>query len=81
MEECEDYGEVLDRELTTRLKELVDPICGAIVSGEMSRDEAVQAIERARLEAAIMIPDQLERYDLIYGSRFERLLEQFLAEG
>ena len=51
--------------------------CQAIVERRWTLEEARQAIERARLEAALAIPDQMKQYDLIYGNRFERLLEQF----
>lgn len=77
MEDYGDFGAQLDQETVERLREIVDPVCQVLVEGRLSQAEARAAIERARLEAALVIPDQLDRYDLIYGSRFERLLEQF----
>jgi len=77
MELPNDFGAQLDQERIERLKAIVDPLCKAIVERRWTLEEARQAIERARLEAALAIPDQMERYDLIYGNRFERLLEQF----
>ena len=77
MTDFEDFGIQLEQEKIVRLREIVDPVCRAIVEGRYSFEEAQRAIDQARLEAAMVIPDQLERYDLIYGNRFQRLLEQF----
>lgn len=77
MEEPFDFGAQLDQETVERLREIVDPVCAAIKTQRWTRDEAQEAIDKARLEAALVIPDQMERFDLIYSSRFERLLEQF----
>lgn len=73
----DDFGQRLEQEKIDRLKELVDPLCEAIRQRRLSRREITQAINQARLEAACIIPNDLETYDLIYGSRLERLLQQF----
>jgi hypothetical protein len=72
------------KEETRKLRELrglVDPICRKIVRGEISEKEARDLMDRARLEASYKIPGQLDLYDMIYGSRFERLIEQFIRGG
>jgi len=60
------------------VRELVDPVCRKIMRREVNEEEARELMERARLEASYRIPDRLDLYDMIYGSRFERLIEQFL---
>ena len=77
METFEDFGAQLDQERVERIREIVDPVCQAIVEGRLSRSEAQTAVEKARIEAALVIPDQMELYDLIYGNRVQRLLGQF----
>ena len=77
VEEPSDFGAHLDQERVERLREIVDPVCQAIIERRLTHSEVQDAIEKARLEAALVIPDQMDRYDLIYGNRFERLLEQF----
>jgi hypothetical protein len=77
MEEWPDFGAQLDQETVERLREIVDPVSRVIVERRVTASEARELIDKARLEAALVIPDQMERYDLIYGSRFARLLEQF----
>jgi len=77
MEPEESFANQFDQDRVDRLKEIVDPLCQAIRRGEMTRAQALEAIAKARLEAAIVAPDRLDLYDRIYGSRIERLLEQF----
>lgn len=77
MEEPFDFGAQLDQEIVERLQEIVDPVCEAIRAQRWTWNEVREAIDKARLEAALVIPDQMDRFDLIYSSRFERLLEQF----
>lgn len=77
MEPEEYFANQFDQERVDRLKEIVDPICQAIRRRAMTQAQALEAIANARVEAAIVAPDQLDLYDRIYGSRFERLLEQF----
>ena len=77
MEEPVNFGAQLDQEIVERLQEIVDPVCEAIKAQRWTWSEARETIEKARLEAALVIPEQMERFDLIYSSRFERLLEQF----
>ena len=77
MEPLEDFGEQLDQQRVERLREIVDPVCEAIRKGRWTRREALEAIAEARIEAACVIPDMMDQYDLIYETRFQRLLEQF----
>lgn len=77
LDDMEDFGFTLEREKVERLRRIVDPLCAAIREQRMSLEETREAIEKARLEAALVVPEEIEKYDLIYGSRLERLLEQF----
>jgi hypothetical protein len=63
------------------LQSLVDCAGRRIVVGNMMRREAQALANEVRQAASRLIPDQMELYDLIYGSRFNRWIEQFcLAE-
>ncbi len=60
------------------LRTLVDQAAEAIYSGELSLPEAIRLVESTREQAEEIIPDQMETYDLIYGSRLTRLIWQFV---
>jgi hypothetical protein len=55
----------------------VDRLCFLIVSNAASEREI--SIERLflRTEAARLFPEKFHLYDMIYDSRFRRLLQQF----
>lgn len=63
-----------------KLKKLVDEACEKIKSGKMTLGEAKTEAALVRLKAEALIPDQMEKFDLIYGSRLKRLIEQFLKK-
>jgi hypothetical protein len=77
----EAWAREAENEKLREIRSLVDPICRKITRKEVTEEEARQLMDRARLEASYRIPDQLDLYDMIYGSRFERLIEQFLHPG
>jgi hypothetical protein len=60
-----------------RLQRRADRLCFLIVATDISEREI--KIERLflRTEAARLFPDKLGLYDMLYESRFRRLLEQF----
>ncbi|HUI05645.1 MAG TPA: hypothetical protein VL486_01420 [Verrucomicrobiae bacterium] len=60
-----------------RFQRRVDRLCFLIVASEVSERDI--AIERLflRTEAARLFPDRLRFYEMLYESRFQRLLEQF----
>ena len=72
-----EYGKRLEQLKQKRLREITDPVCEDIIRQELPLEAIERRIDKARLEAAVAAPDQLELFDLIYLSRFERLLEQF----
>ncbi len=60
------------------LKALVDRTAENIQSGDLSEEKARELIAETRKEAEKLIPDDMDKYDMIYGARFERLLDQFI---
>jgi hypothetical protein len=65
-------------EKITALKNLVDRTCQDIESGDLTEEKARQVITDTRAEAEKLIPDDMDKYDLIYGARFERLMDQYI---
>ena len=61
-----------------RLRELVDSACEEIVGGRLDRQEATVLAQRVRRQAYEIIPDLMDEFDLIYASRFERLISQYI---
>ncbi len=62
------------------LRELVDSACEEIVRGRLDRQEATVLAQRVRRQAHEIIPDLMDKFDLIYASRFERLISQYIDE-
>ena len=67
-----DRGEVSSREL-------VDSACEEIMGGRLNRQEATVLAQRVRRQAQEIIPDLMDNFDLIYKSRFERLISQYIT--
>jgi len=63
--------------LAEELKRKAQRICILILKSDFPRVDV--AIERARLRewCEEVFPDRMDLYDMIYESRFDRLLEQF----
>ncbi len=60
------------------LRELVDSACEEIMGGRLDRQEATVLAQRVRRQASEIIPDLMDTFDLIYKSRFERLISQYI---
>jgi hypothetical protein len=60
-----------------RLASGADRICGMILDGDLPAVDIDIAIENLRDEAEALFPGCEELFDRIYGSRFQRLREQF----
>lgn len=67
-----------DDEKLEELKRLVDEACEKIKSGKITLGEAKKEAALVRLKAEKIIPFQMDKFDLIYGTRFERLIQQYL---
>lgn len=63
-----------------KLKKIVDEACEKIKSGELTLGEVNKEAALVRLKAESLIPDDMEKYDLIYGSRFKRLIQQYVEK-
>jgi hypothetical protein len=68
-----------EEEKLARLRELVDSACEEIMGGRLDRQEATVLAQRVRRQAQEIIPDLMDEFDLIYKSRFERLISQYIA--
>jgi len=66
-----------DEKINT-LKKLVDRTCEDIENGDLTEEKARQVMADTRREAEQFIPDDMDKYDMIYGARFERLIEQYI---
>jgi len=75
----------LDRQREERtlraLQTLVDGAGRRIVTGNLTRAQAEALAAEMRQAASRLIPDQMQTYDLIYGARFRRWIEQFCIQG
>ncbi len=68
-----------EEEKLAQLRELVDSACEEIMGGRLNISEATVLAQRVRRQAQEIIPDMMDRFDLIYQSRFERLISQHVA--
>lgn len=68
-----------EEEKLAMLRELVDSACEEIMGGRLDRQEATVLAQRVRRQAQEIIPDLMDKFDLIYNSRFERLISQYIA--
>ncbi len=73
MREYLDYDERIKK-----LKMIVDEVCEKIKSGELTLGQARKEAALVRLKAEKLVPLEMDKFDLLYKSRFERLIEQFL---
>lgn len=62
------------------LKQIVDRTAEDIQSGDLNEEKARELMTQTRKEAEKLIPDDMDKYDLIYSSRFERLIDQFIKQ-
>ena len=69
---------VEERERLDTIRTIVDEVAGRIKGGLLTEAEARELAAGTRLRMTRVIPDQMETYDLIYGARFERLIQQFI---
>ena len=63
-----------------KLKKIVDQACEKIKSGELTLGEAKKEAALVRLKAESLIPDDMEKFDLIYGNRLKRLIQQYVEK-
>lgn len=56
----------------------MDEACEKIKAGKLTLGEARKEAALVRLKAEKLIPSEMDKFDLIYGARLKRLIEQFL---
>ena len=60
------------------VREIADDVSRRIREGLVSEPEARELAASLRFQAELLLPERMEAFDRIYGSRFERLIRQFL---
>jgi hypothetical protein len=68
-----------EHERIAALRALVDGTADRITGGELDIDEAGKLVEETRLKAEELVPDDMDKFDLIYGARFKRLIKQYIT--
>jgi hypothetical protein len=63
-----------------KLRDLVDETADRIVNGGLSAAEAEELAKQTREKAEVLIADDMDKYDMIYGARFRRLIDQFIKQ-
>ncbi len=66
----------LENRKIRRLRILVDFTMALIAQSEIPLEEAQALAAAVKKQAVLMFPDKGDTYDLIYGSRFRRLITQ-----
>jgi hypothetical protein len=64
--------------ILSQLKQLVDKTSEQLRWGKLNLKEAIELAQETREQARKLVPNMMEKYDLIYASRFERLIWQFV---
>lgn len=67
-----------DNKRIKKLRQMVDDVCDKIKSGKLTLGEARKEAALVRLKAEKLIPFEMEKFDLIYSSRLNRMIEQYL---
>ncbi len=62
------------------LRGLVDNAVLKIMNNPMSRDRALGLVADIRSKSAELFPDKLSTFDLIYGNRFKRVIDEYCLE-
>ena len=68
------------RENMTLLRREADRICVLILSTDLPKVDILIEVEKLRELCEELFPGREELFDMVYGSRFDRLWEQFGAE-
>jgi len=66
-------------EKVSTIRDLVDELCNRIMNRELDLNQSQLEAEKIREQAKILIPEQMDKFDLIYKSRLQRLTQQFLT--
>jgi hypothetical protein len=76
MDNIENYLD--DNKRIKKLRQMVDDVCDKIKNGKLTLGQARKEAALVRLKAEKLIPFEMEKFDLIYTSRLNRMIEQYL---
>lgn len=65
------------RRAQRELSALADAVCRMIVSTDYPEVDVAIEIEKVRSRCEELFPDRMDLFDMVYGSRFDRLWEQW----
>jgi hypothetical protein len=69
----------MDHETRVRvLKQIVDEAVFRLAAGNATLPEAELIVQRVRDQAWLLLPDKMQTFDLIYESRLQRVIDQFI---
>jgi len=69
----------MDHETRVRvLKQIVDEAVLRLTTGDVTLNEAELIVQRVRNQARLLLPDKMQTFDLIYQSRLQRVIDQFI---
>jgi hypothetical protein len=76
MDNIENYLD--DNKRIKKLRQMVDDVCDKIKNGKLTLGQARKEAALVRFKAEKLIPFEMEKFDLIYTSRLNRMIEQYL---
>jgi hypothetical protein len=69
----------MDHETRARvLKQIVDETVLMLAAGDVALPEAERIVQRVRNQAQLLLPDKMQTFDLVYQSRLQRVIDQFI---
>ena len=69
----------MDHETRVRvLKQIVDEAVLRMMAGDVTLQQAELIVQRVRNQARLLLPDKMQTFDLIYQSRLQRVIDQFI---
>jgi hypothetical protein len=69
----------MDHETRARvLKQIVDEAVLMLAAGDVALPEAERIVQRVRNQAQLLLPDKMQTFDLVYQSRLQRVIDQFI---
>jgi hypothetical protein len=70
---------MMDHETRVRvLQQIVDEAVFRLTADDVTLPAAELMVERVRNQARLLLPDKMQTYDLIYQSRLQRVIDQFI---
>ena len=78
MASIKDLKRAAEAECLGEIHFIVDDLSQRIQNRMLDEAEVRQLVGNVRFQVKLLIPDQMATYDLLYSSRFERLIQQFI---